>query len=190
MVLFLALPRRDTEPMAHALMRRFGGFADAIAAPPAELKAVQGLGGAGAAALKAVEAAALRLARVAAGERPVLNNWRRLVDYLTAALARERAEQVLFLDARNLLLADEAQGQGTVNRMPVYPREVVRPALAVGATAPILIHNHPSDEPTPSKADVEVAAEVKSAAVFGIALRDHLIVGRGRHVSLRREGVL
>ena len=112
------------------------------------------------------------------------------MDYLTAVLARERAEQVLFLDARNLLLADEAQGQGTVNRMPVYPREVVRPALAVGATALILVHNHPSDESTPSKADVEVAAEVKAAAMFGIALRDHLIVGRGRHISLRREGVL
>ena len=188
MVLLLALPRRDNEPMAHALIRRFGGFADAIAAPSAELEAVQGLGGAGAAALKAVEAAAPRLTRVASGERPVLNNWRRLVDYLTAALARERAEQVLFLDARNLLLADGAQGRGTVNRMPVYPREVVRRALAVGATAPIPVHNHPSDEPTPSKADVEVAPEVKATAVFGIALRDHLIVGRGRHISLRREG--
>jgi DNA repair protein RadC len=174
-------------------MRRFGGFADAIAAPPAHLDAVPGLGEAGMAALKAVEAAALRLARSAALERPVLNNWDRLVDYLTAALARERVEQfrVLFLDPRNRLLADEAQGKGTVNHTPVYPREVVKRALEVGATALILVHNHPSGDPTPSRADVEMTAEVKAAAaVFGIVLHDHLIVGNGRQTSLRREGLL
>ncbi len=192
-VLFLALPRRDTKPIAHALMHRFGGFAGAIAAPPAELGAVPGLGEAGMAALKAVQAAALRLAKAEVMDRPVLNNWERLVDYLTAALARERVEQVrvLSLDPRNRLLADEAQGKGTVNHTPVYPREVVRRALEVGATAMILVHNHPSGDPTPSRADVEVTAEVKAAAgVFGIVVHDHLIIGNGRHTSLRRLGLL
>jgi DNA repair protein RadC len=191
-VLFLALPRRDTKPMAHALMRRFGGFADAIAAPPVELGAVPGLGEAGVAVLKAVEAAAVRLRAVAA-ERPVLSNWKRLVDYLTAALAYERVERlrVLHLDLRGRLIADEAQGTGAVNHSPVCPREVVRRALEVGATALILVRNHPSGGPTPSRADVEVAAAVKAAgAVFGIAVHDHLIVGNGRHISLRREGLL
>jgi DNA repair protein RadC len=190
-VLLLALPRRDTKPLAHALMRRFGGFAGAIAAPPPELEAIGGLGEAGAAALKAVEAAAHRLSR--AVESPVLDNWERLVGYLTAALARERVEQVrvLFLDPRNRLIADEAQGKGTVNHAPVQPREVVRRALEVGAAALILVHNRPCGDAPPSKADLEVTAEVRAAAaVFGIALRDHLIVGRGRQTSLRREGLL
>jgi DNA repair protein RadC len=192
-VLFLALPRRDTKPMAHALMRRFGGFADAIAAPAAELDAVPGLGNSGVAALKAVEAAALRLAGAGALGRPVLNNWDRLVDYLSAALAREKVEQVrvLFLDPRNRLIADEAQGRCTVDHTPVQPREVVRRALEVGATALILVHNHPSGDPAPSRADIEMAAEVEAAAgVFGIVVHDHLTVGNGRHTSLRREGLL
>ena len=192
-VLFLALPRRDTKPIAHALIRHFGGFADAIAAPTADLDAVPDLGDSGVAALKAVEAAALRLIKAEEAERPVLSDWDPLVDYLTAALAREKVEQfrVLFLDPRNRLLADEAQGRGTVNHTPVYPREVVRRALEVGATALILVHNHPSGDPTPSRADIEMTAEVKAAAgVFGIVVHDHLIVGNGRQTSLRREGLL
>ena len=161
MVLFLALPRRETKPMAHALMRRFGGFADAVAEPAGELDAVPGLGDAGVAALKAVEAAALRLTRAAGSGRPVLDGWERLVGYLPAALARERVERfrVLLLDTRNRLLPDEAQGKGTVDHMPIYPREVVRRALEVGATALILVHNQ-------------------------------LIAGRGRHTSPRWEGLL
>ena len=193
-VLFLALPRRDTKPIAHALMRRFGGLADAVAAPAAELDAVPGLGGSGVAALKAVEAAVLRLSKAAAAERPVLNTWDTLVDYLTAAPARDEAERfrVLFLDPRDRLLADEAQGRGAAGRTPpVRPREVVRRALEVGAAALILVHNRPEGDPAPSRADAGVTAEVEAAAgVFGIAVRDHLIVGRGRHASLRRQELL
>eukprot|EP01037_Dinobryon_pediforme_P001310 gene1310-1327_t len=148
--LFLALPRRDTKPIARALLARFGSYAGAIAAPLRDLRCVEGVGEAGAAALKTVQAAALRLARAEVMGQPVLTNWDRLMDYLNAVLARERIEQfrVLYLDSRNRLLADEAQGTGTVNHTPVYPREVVKRALEVHATAIILVHNHPSGDPT------------------------------------------
>nr|WP_246514397.1 DNA repair protein RadC [Neoroseomonas soli] len=193
MVLFLALPRRDTKPIARALLARFGSFAGALAAPLHELREVDGLGEAGAAALRTVQAAALRLARAEVMEQPVLNNWDRLLAYLSAALTRERVEQfrVLFLDTRNRLIADEAQARGTVNHTPVYPREVVKRALELQATALILVHNHPSGDPTPSRADLEMTQEVKAAAgILGIVLHDHLIVGNGRHLSFRREGLL
>lgn len=193
MVLFLALPRRDTKPIARALLARFGSFANAIAAPLPALREVEGLGEAGAAALRTVQAAALRLARAEVMDRPVLNNWDRLIAYLAAVLARESVEQfrILFLDTRNRLIADEAQSRGTVNHTPVYPREVVRRALELQATALILVHNHPSGDPTPSRADLEMTQEVKSAAAsLGIVLHDHIVVGNGRHLSFRREGLL
>jgi DNA repair protein RadC len=193
MVLFLALPRRDTKPIARALIARFGSFANAISAPLRDLRDVEGLGEAGAAALRVVQAAALRLARAEVMDRPVLNNWDRLIAYLAAALSREKVEQfrVLFLDTRNRLIADEAQARGTVNHTPVYPREVVRRALELQATALILVHNHPSGDPTPSRADLEMTQEVKAAAQsLGIVLHDHLVVGNGRHLSFRREGLL
>jgi DNA repair protein RadC len=193
MVLFLALPRRDTKPIARALLARFGSFANAIAAPLHELREVEGLGEAGAAALRTVQAAALRLARAEVMDQPVLNNWDRLLSYLTVALTRERVEQfrVLFLDTRNRLIADEAQARGTVNHTPVYPREVVKRALELQATALILVHNHPSGDPTPSRADLEMTQEIKAAAgSLGIVLHDHLVVGNGRHLSFRREGLL
>ncbi len=193
MVLFLALPRRDTKPIARALLDRFGSFAGAIAAPLNDLRGTEGLAEAGVAALKLVQAAALRLAKAEVIGRPVLANWDRLMEYLNAALARERIEQfrVLFLDTRNRLLADEAQGRGTVNHTPVYPREVVKRALELHATALILVHNHPSGDPTPSQADMAMTLEVKNAAtVLGIALHDHIIVGNGKWLSFRREGLL
>ena len=193
MVLFLALPRRDTKAIAKSLMTRFGSFAAAIAAPLNDLRAVEGMGEAGAAALKTVQAAALRLSRAEVINRPVLSNWERLMDYLNAVLAREQIEQfrVLFLDTRNRLLADEAQGTGTVNHTPVYPREVVKRALELQATALILVHNHPSGDPTPSRDDVEMTREVKqAAAALSIVLHDHIVIGNGRHYSFRREGLL
>jgi DNA repair protein RadC len=183
----------DTKPLAKALINKYGSFASVLAAPPRELLEAPGLGPHSVSAIKLVQAAALRLAKAEVMERPVLNNWDRLVDYLSAALAREKVEQVrvLFLDPRNRLIADEAQGKGTVNHTPVYPREIVKRALEVGATALILVHNHPSGDPTPSRADIEMTAEVKAAAgVFGIVVHDHLIVGNGRQTSLRREGLL
>ncbi|MCA3323164.1 MAG: DNA repair protein RadC [Roseomonas sp.] len=191
MVLFLALPRRDTKPIARALLARFGSFAGAISAPVQELGQIEGLGEAGIAALRCIQAAALRLAREEVRESPVLNNWEKLLAYLNAALARERVEQfrILFLDAKNRLIADEAQAKGTVNHTPVYPREVVRRALELQATALILVHNHPSGDPNPSRADVDMTREIGQAAtMLGIVLHDHLIIGNGRHYSFRREG--
>lgn len=193
MLLFLALPRRDTKPIARILLARFGGFAPVIAAPLAELLAVDGLGDAGAAALKTVQAAALRLLRGKVLHQPVLASWDRLVEYLTALLAHERVEQfrVLFLDNRNRLVADEPQGQGTVNRAPVFPREVARRALELHATAVILVHNHPSGDPTPSADDVAMTRAVRAALeVLGIALHDHVVVGADRVASFRQAGLL
>ena len=193
MVLFLALPRRDTKPIARALMGRFGSFAGAIAAPRQELLGIDGLGEAGLAALKVVHAAALRLARAEVLDQPVLNNWDRLMAYLNAVLARERVEQfrILFLDNKNRLLADEAQARGTVNHTPVYPREVVKRALELHATALILVHNHPSGDPTPSRDDIEMTREIRAAAqTLSVVLHDHVIIGNGRWLSFRKEGLI
>jgi len=193
MVLFLALPRQDTKPLAKALIARFGSFAAAIAAPIEDLRRVDGAGPAVIAALKTVQGAALRLLRAEVKEQPVLNNWQRLTDYLAATLSREKIEQfrVLFLDSKNRLIADEPQAKGTVNHTPVYPREVAKRCLDLQATAIILVHNHPSGDPTPSRADIEMTAEIKAAcAILGVVVHDHLIVGNGRHLSFRREGLL
>jgi DNA repair protein RadC len=193
MLLFFAFKTGDTKPLAKALINRYGSFARVLAAPQQELLETRGLGPHSVAALKLVQAAALRMAQAEVLDQPVLNNWDRLIAYLTAALAREGIEQfrVLFLDSKNRLIADEKQARGTVNHTPVYPREVVKRALELQATALIMVHNHPSGDPTPSQADVEMTAEVKSAAAaLGIVLHDHLIIGNGRHLSFRREGLL
>ncbi len=193
MVLFLALPRRDTKPLARALLARFHSFAAAIAAPVADLLAIEGMGEAGVAALKTVHAAALRLARADVMDLPVLSNWPKLIGYLTAALAHEQVEQarVLFLDSRNQLLADEVQGRGTVNHTPLYPREVVKRALELHATALVVAHNHPSGDPTPSREDIATTHEIKTAAdALRIVLHDHVIIARARWLSFRQEGLL
>ncbi|WP_353959341.1 RadC family protein [Paeniroseomonas aquatica] len=193
MLLFFAMPKGDTKPLAKALINRFGSFARVLAAPQQELLETRGLGEHSVAALKLVQASSLRLARAEVMEMPVLNKWDLLIDYLTAALAREKTEQfrVLFLDTRNRLVGDEAQARGTVNHTPVYPREVVKRALELNATALILVHNHPSGDPTPSGEDIAMTREVKAAAAaLGIALHDHVIIGNGRHLSFRREGLL
>ena len=192
-VLFLAILRRDTKPIAYRLIARFGSFANAIAAPMAELLGVEGLGQSGAAALKIVHAAAVRLARSEIMGRPVLANWQAVIDYLTAVLARERVEQfrLLFLDSRNRLLADEAQARGTVNHTPVYPREVIKRALELNAVAIILVHNHPSGDPTPSRDDIAMTRAIADAAsTVSVAVHDHVIVGNGRWTSFRQEGLL
>ncbi|SDD28543.1 DNA replication and repair protein RadC [Belnapia rosea] len=193
MLLFFAMPKGDTKPLAKALINRFGSFGAVLAAPQDQLLATRGLGPHSVAALKLVQASALRLARAEVIDMPVLNRWDRLIEYLTAALAHEKVEQfrVLFLDTRNRLIADEAQARGTVNHTPVYPREVVKRALDLHATALILVHNHPSGDPTPSREDLAMTQEVKTAAaVLGIQLHDHLVIGKGRHLSFRREGLL
>jgi DNA repair protein RadC len=193
LILFLAILRRDTKPIAYRLIERFGSFANAIAAPMNDLLAVEGLGQSGAAALKMVQAAALRLARAEVMGRPVLANWQAVIDYLTAVLAREKVEQfrLLFLDNRNRLLADEAQARGTVNHTPVYPREVVKRALELNAVALILVHNHPSGDPTPSREDIAMTRAIAdAAATVSVAVHDHVIVGNGRWTSFRQEGLL
>jgi DNA repair protein RadC len=193
MLLFLAMPKGDTKPLAKSLINRFGSFPRVLAAPQQELLETRGLGPHSVAALKLVQAASLRAARAEVMEAPVLNNWDRLIEYLTLALARERIEQfrVLFLDSRNRLIADEAQARGTVNHTPVYPREVVKRALDLHATALILVHNHPSGDPTPSNADLEMTEQIRdAAAVLSITLHDHVIIGNGRWLSFRAEHLL
>jgi DNA repair protein RadC len=193
MLLYFAMPKGDTKPLAKALINRFGSFAAVLAAPQQTLLGTRGLGPHSVAAIKLVQAAAIRMSRAEVMERPVLNNWDRLIDYLHAVMAREKIEQfrVLFLDPKNRLIADEAQARGTVNHTPVYPREVVKRALELHATALILVHNHPSGDPTPSRADIEMTREIRqAAAVLSITLHDHLIVGNGRFLSFRQEGLL
>ena len=193
MLLFLALPRRDTKPEARLLLDRFGSFEAVISAVPAQLMAVEGVSEAGAAALKLVQGASLRLLRDTIREKPILKDWNRLLDYLIAALAHERVEQarVLFLDAKNRLLADEIQGRGTINHTMVYPREIVRRALELNALAIILVHTHPSGDPEASREDMAMTKNVqRAAAALGIALLDHIIIAGTRWVSFQREGWL
>ena len=193
MLLFFAFKNGDTKPLAKRLINEHGSFARVMAAPTAKLLESPGIGPHSAAALKLVQAAALRMMKAEVAEQPVLNNSPRLIGYLNAALAREKVEQfrVLFLDPKNRLIADEAQARGTVNHTPVYPREVVKRALELHATALILVHNHPSGDPTPSRADLEMTQAIReAAAVLEIVVHDHLIVGNGRHISFRDEGLL
>jgi DNA repair protein RadC len=193
MTLFLAILRQDTKPLAYRLLERFGSYANDNAAPMHELLSVDGIGEAGAAALKIIQAASLRLARAELLHRPVLGNWAALTAYLSSILARERVEQfrVLFLDTRNRLLADEAQSRGTVNHTPAYPREVARRALELNATAVILVHNHPSGDPTPSRDDIDMTRQMADALqAVSVVLHDHLIVGNGTTLSMRGEGLI
>jgi DNA repair protein RadC len=193
MVLYLALPRRDTKPLARALLDRFRSFADVIAAPVPELLGVEGMGEAAAAALKTVQAAALRLARGTLADLPLLTNWPQLLAYLTTMLAHEPVEQarVLFMDVRNRLLADEVQGRGTVNHTPLYPREVLKRALELHATALVLAHNHPSGDPSPSADDIAITREIKdAAAALRIVLHDHVIIAGARWFSFREAGLI
>jgi DNA repair protein RadC len=193
MLLFLAFKQGDTKPLAKALINRYGSFANVIAAPAGELQTLRGVGPHAATAIKLVQAASLRAARAELMEREVLNTPEKLGAYLVAALGREAREQfrVLFLDTRNRLIADEVMGQGTVNHTPVYTREVMKRALEVHATALILVHNHPSGDPTPSKDDIQMTKEVQMAAgVMGIAVHDHVIVGNGRWISFREKGLV
>jgi DNA repair protein RadC len=193
LTLFAAIPRRDTKPLARALLARFGSFADVIAAPRARLMEVKGAGEAVANHLKLVEAAAHRLARSRVMGRPALSSWSALLDYCTAAMARSEIEEfrVLFLDRKNCLIADEVQNRGTVDHTPVYPREIVKRALELTASAVILVHNHPSGDPTPSKADIQMTREIVAAAkALSIAVHDHLVIGRGGHASFKSLGLL
>ncbi len=193
LALFAAIPRRDVKPLAKDLIRRFGSFADVIAASPERLRETPGVGDGVIASLKTIEAAAKRLAQGRVLFRPALSSWDALLEYCSVAMARKDTEKfrLLFLDRKNVLLADEVQQRGTVDHTPVYPREVVKRALELGASAIILVHNHPSGDPTPSKADIQMTREIQAAAkALKIELHDHLVIGNGRHASFRSLGLL
>lgn len=193
LILFGAIPRRDVKPLAKDLVTRFGGFAGIINADPEALRAVKGLNEAGVVALKAVRAGAERLARQEVLNRPVLSSWEQVERYIRTAMAHEKREQLrlLFLDRRNVLIADEVQQTGTIDHTPAYPREVVKRALDLGAAALILAHNHPSGDATPSKADIAMTREIRDAArPLGVILHDHVVVGREETVSFKNAGLL
>jgi DNA repair protein RadC len=188
LVLFGAIPRRDTKDLAKRLLARFGSFAEVINAPPERLREIKGVGDAAVTQLKLVRAAALRLMRDSIMQRPVLGSWASVLEYCRAAMGFEAREQfrILFLDKKNRLIADEVQQQGTVDHTPVYIREVVKRALELSASAIILVHNHPSGDPTPSRADIDMTRQIVDAAKpLGIAVHDHIIVGRQGHASLK-----
>jgi len=188
LVLFGAIPQRDVKPLAKELIATFGSFAEAISAPVERLEKIGGLGPAAITQLKAVQAAATRLTRGEIRRRPVLSSWSAVLDYCRTSMAFAEKElfRILFLDKRNQMIADEVQQTGTVDHTPIYPREVVKRALELSATAIILVHNHPSGDPTPSRADIQMTqAIIEIAKPLGIAVHDHIIVGKDGHASFR-----
>ena len=193
MALFAAIPRRDTKPLAKELLREFGSFAGVIAASPERLRQIKGVGDAVVAALKTIDAAAKRMAKSRVMGRTAISSWNALLDYCAINIGHADIEEfhVLFLDKKNALIADEMQSRGTVDHTPVYPREVVKRALELGASSLILVHNHPSGDPTPSKGDIAMTREiVAAAAALKIDVHDHLVIGRGRHASFKALGLL
>lgn len=192
-LLFGARPRGDTKPLAKALLQHFGGLAGLLSASPQDLAAFPDMGESSAATLKIIPEAARRLALAAAQEAPVISSWDRLLAYCRVAMGHEKVEQLrlFFLDSKNRLIADEVQQRGTVDHTPAYPREVVKRALELGATALILAHNHPSGDTTPSAADIEMTKAIQDAAEkLGIVLHDHVIIGKAGHSSFRSLGLL
>ncbi len=193
LLLFSLIPRRDVKPLAKTLLARFGGFAGVLTADVSELTKVKGVSETSAVGLKAMHAASQKLLFEQAESRPVLSSWQSLLDYCHVAMAHEKREQlrVLFLNRKNRLIADEVQQSGTVDHTPVYPREIVRRALELGATAIILVHNHPSGDPTPSDADIEMTKEViRAAAALDVVVHDHLIISRSGHSSFKSLGLI
>ena len=188
LILFRAIPRRDVKPLAKKLIERFGSFAETLAAPPPRLTEIEGMTEGAVTEFKIVEASAKRFAKVLARNRRAMGSWTEVIDYCRTAMAYEDREEfrILFLDKKNGLIADESQGIGTIDHTPVYPREVVKRALELAATAVILVHNHPSGDPTPSSQDVRMTLEIISiAAPLGVKVHDHIIVGRQGHASMR-----
>lgn len=193
LVLFRAIPRRDVKPLARALMDRFGDFNRVITASEPRLRDISGVGDAVVTELRIVEAAAQRLARARVMQTHVVSSWEALLDYCHTTMAHRETEQfrVLYLDRKNVLIADEEQGRGTVDHVPVYPREVAKRALELNASALILVHNHPSGDPTPSPSDIEMTHQIVAACdALGLTLHDHLIIGKSRELSFRSEGLI
>lgn len=193
MILYRALPRGDTKPLAKRLLARFGDLNHVLAAPPPRLREVDGVGDRVVFELKLIEAVGHRMARAKVMKKPILGSWDALLEYCQTAMAHRDLEQfrALYLDRKNVLIADEAQAEGTVDHVPVYPREVVKRALELNASALILVHNHPSGDPAPSRADIDMTYAIRDAAeVLGLVIHDHLIIGKARTLSFRSEGYL
>lgn len=192
-LLTLAIPRRDTKPLAKALLREFGGIGGLLTADAAALTRVPGMGETSAAAIKIAHAAALRLLHGEVAARPVLANWQALLDYLHADMAHHVVERfrVLHLNTRNMLIRDEVMSEGSIDQAPVHVREVIRRAIDLGSAAIILVHNHPSGDPSPSRADIDITRAIANAAKgLGIAVHDHIVIGAQGHVSLRSKGLI
>ena len=193
LILFRAIPRQDVKPLAKSLIQKFGGFAQVMSAPIERLVEVKGVSEKVAIEMKVVQAAAVKLTQARVLNRPVIGGWQDLIAYCRASMADEKTElfRILFLDKKNILIADEVQQRGTVDHTPVYPREVVKRALELAASAIILVHNHPSGDPTPSQADIEMTEQiVKAAKALNIRVHDHLIVGHKNEVSFKSLGLL
>ncbi|GAA0727851.1 RadC family protein [Sphingomonas japonica] len=192
-LLALAIPRRDTKPLAKTLLREFGGLGGLLTATPEAIQRVKGMGETSVAAIKIVHAAALRMLQSDVAARPVLANWQALLDYLRADMAHHPVERVrvLHLNTRNMLIRDELMSEGSIDEAALHVREVIRRAIDLGSAAIILVHNHPSGDPAPSRADIELTRAIAEAGKrMGIALHDHLIIGTEGHVSLRAQGLI
>lgn len=193
LILFRAIPRQDVKPLARLLIETFGDFNRILSASPTDICSVNGAGPAVATEIKIVEAAAQRMARSKVISKPVISSWDALIDYCHTVMAHRETEQfrILFLDTKNVLIADEEQSKGTIDHVPVYPREVVKRALELNAASILLVHNHPSGDPSPSQADIAITEQINSAAnALGIVVHDHLIIGKSNEFSFRAEGLL
>lgn len=193
LLLMQAVPRRDMKPLARTLIQRFGSLAGVLQTDARTLAAHPGMGEASAAALRIVTVAATRMARQKVREAPVIGSWQALIDYLTIDMAHLTVERVrvLYLNARNMLILDDLVGEGSIDEAAIHPREVIRRALDLGATALILVHNHPSGSPQPSRADIDITNRIAEAGrLLGVSVHDHLVIGREGHVSLKAKGLI
>lgn len=192
-LLYAAIPRGDTKPIAKAMIKHFGSLSGVLNADPRAMQQIKGVGESSAAALKAVAIAARRMTRGEVSVKPVLGSWQALIDYLTTDMAHLTVERVrvLYLDAKNRLIDDHHVGDGSIDEAAIHPREVIRRAMDVGASALIMVHNHPSGSPEPSRADVQITQKIAEAGhLLGVTLHDHVIIGREGHVSLRAKGLI
>ncbi len=193
LLLFMAIPRRDVKPLAKALLNHFGSLPELMSAPHSAISQMDGVSENTATAIKTVTAIAHRMMKQEFMQKPILNNWSRLMDYCQMTMAHETKEhfRILFLNKKNELIADEIQGSGTVDHTPAYPREIMKRALELGATALMLMHNHPSGDPKPSQADIDMTNQIIAAAQpFNISIHDHIIIARKGHLSFRNEGLI
>ena len=192
-ILFPAKPRGDVKPLAKALVRKFGTFGKVLTADPSALRDVDDVGDAAVSAIKVVHVAMQRLLKEEVEERPVIQSWTALLDYCRLSMGHNTIEQfrILFLNQKNMLIADEVQQTGTVDHTPVYPREVIKRALELGAAAIILVHNHPSGDPSPSRADIEITKQIiRAASAVNIEIHDHLVISESSHYSFKSHGLI